>query len=66
MAEHMAERVVKEGGGLENQVRRGFSLSLSREPSADELQPLLDYAAHEGLENTCRVLMNLNEFSFVD
>ena len=32
----------------------------------DELAALEDYAKREGLENACRVILNLNEFSFVD
>ncbi|MDB6138079.1 MAG: hypothetical protein JWO94_1151 [Verrucomicrobiaceae bacterium] len=66
MARHLAERAGKEAAGLENQVARAFELALSRAPAVDELQPLTVYARQEGLENTCRVLMNLNEFSFVD
>jgi hypothetical protein len=67
MAKHFAARVKKElASGLEGQVRRAFALALSREPSDDELAPLVDYARREGLENTCRILMNLNEFTFVD
>lgn len=66
MARHLAERVGKQGGSLEEQVSRAFDLALSRLPAADELRPLTDYAKKEGMENTCRVLMNLNEFSFVD
>ena len=66
MARHFAERVSKEADGLEAQVKRAFELTLSRPANSDELAPLIDYAKKEGLENTCRVLMNLNEFSFVD
>ncbi len=66
MARHMAQRVTGEAAGLEAQVRRAFALALCRPPSAEELPPLLEYAKREGLENTCRVLMNLNEFGFVD
>lgn len=67
MAKHFAARVKKElASGLEGQVRRAFALAISREPQPGELAPLVDYAGREGLENTCRVLMNLNEFSFVD
>lgn len=67
MAKHFAARVKNQlASGLEGQVRRAFALALSREPSEDELAPLVDYASREGLENTCRILMNLNEFSFVD
>jgi hypothetical protein len=58
--------VSKEAQGLESQTKRAFALALAREPKADELAPLVDYAKREGLENTCRVILNLNEFSFVD
>ncbi|WP_395737599.1 DUF1553 domain-containing protein [Prosthecobacter sp.] len=66
MAKHFAERVAQERQGGEAQIRRAFELALSRNPTADELTPLLDYAKREGLENTCRVILNLNEFSFAD
>jgi Protein of unknown function (DUF1553) len=66
MAKHFAERVSKEAQGLESQTKRAFALALSREPRTEELTSLVDYAKREGLENTCRVIMNLNEFSFVD
>jgi hypothetical protein len=66
MAKHVAERVTKEAKGLEAQTRHAFALALSRSPTADEIKPLLEYAQREGLENTCRVILNLNEFSFVD
>ena len=66
MAKHFAERAAKAGGALEQQVRAAFELALSREPAADEAAALVDYAKREGLENACRVMMNLNEFSFVD
>jgi hypothetical protein len=66
MAKHLAERVSKDASGIEAQVKRAFELTLSRPATQDELAPLIDYAKKVGLENTCRVLMNLNEFSFVD
>jgi hypothetical protein len=47
-------------------VRRAFQLALAREPTAEELAALEDYAKREGLENACRVILNINEFSFVD
>ncbi len=47
-------------------VKRAFQLALAREPTAEELTALEDYAKREGLENACRVILNLNEFSFVD
>ncbi len=66
LAKHFAERVSSEASGLEARVRRAFELALIRTPRQEELTPLLSYAEHNGLENTCRVLLNLNEFSFVD
>ncbi len=66
MAKHFAERVAKEAQGLEAQTRHAFTLALSRNPTLNEFEPLLEYARREGLENTCRVILNLNEFSFVD
>jgi hypothetical protein len=66
MAKHFAERVSKEAQDLEAQTKRAFTLAISRSPTNDELTPLLNYAKGEGLENTCRVILNLNEFSFVD
>ncbi|MBB5033902.1 DUF1553 domain-containing protein [Prosthecobacter vanneervenii] len=66
MARHLAERVAKERNEMAAQVERAFVLALSRSPAADELAQLLEYSRREGLENTCRVILNLNEFSFVD
>jgi hypothetical protein len=66
MAKHFAERVTKEAQGLEAQIKYAFNVALSREPKPDELAPLIAYAKREGLENICRVILNLNEFSFVD
>jgi hypothetical protein len=66
MAKHFAERVSKESNGLKAQVQRAFTLAISRAPTNDELTPLIEYGNREGLENTCRVILNLNEFSFVD
>ena len=66
MAGHFAGRVAGECECLEARVRRAFELALSRSPSPGELGPLIEYAKREGLENTCRVLLNLNEFSFID
>ncbi len=47
-------------------VKRAFLLALAREPKPDELAALEDYAKREGLENACRVILNLNEFTFID
>ncbi|HEY1053386.1 MAG TPA: DUF1553 domain-containing protein, partial [Prosthecobacter sp.] len=66
MARHFAERVTREATGSEAQVRRAFVLAVGREPMDEELGSLAEYGKAEGLENACRVILNLNEFSFVD
>ena len=66
MAKHFAERVAKETPDLHAQITRAFALALSRAPLPDELTPLTAFAEREGLENTCRLILNLSEFSFID
>lgn len=66
MAGHFAGRVQQEMPLLPDQVKHAFSLALSRAPSPEEAAALIAYAKAEGLENTCRILLNLNEFTFVD
>lgn len=66
MADHFAAKLKAGGGTLEEQVGRGFAEALGRAPTETELQALTDFAGSEGLANGCRLLFNLNEFSFVD
>ncbi|HUQ70930.1 MAG TPA: PSD1 and planctomycete cytochrome C domain-containing protein [Planctomycetaceae bacterium] len=65
MAERFAERVAVENG-IKAQVSQAFELALSRRATAEELDSLVEYAGKFGLANTCRVILNLNEFTFVD
>jgi len=66
MEKYMAQRVESERRGLSQQVDYAFRLALSRPPKAEELAELTPYAETYGLVNLCRVLLNLNEFVFVD
>jgi hypothetical protein len=66
MAKHFAERVSKEAQGIEAQISRAFALALCRTPQSDELAPLAAFAKRQGIENTCRLILNLNEFTFID
>ena len=66
MARHFAERVEIGGGSIEAAVTRAFRLALARSPNAAELRSLTEFARQNGLANTCRVILNLNEFAFVD
>ncbi len=66
MAEHFAARVEGMGGGLEEQISTAYRLVLGRKPTREERGVLMDYARKHGLANTCRLILNTNEFSFVD
>jgi hypothetical protein len=62
MSEHFAERISAEP----EPVAAAFTLALARSPNPSELETLNDYAAEHGLAATCRLILNLNEFSFID
>jgi cytochrome c553 len=66
MSKHFAARLDSLEGSLEGQITRGFREALGRPPTNDEQQTFVAFAKQYGLENTCRVLFNLNEFAFVD
>lgn len=65
-AEHLASRVSQASGTLEDQVSAAVRLVLQREPTERERTVLCEYARQHGLANACRVLLNSNEFLFVD
>ena len=66
MAEHFAERVKKEASGLGEQVERAFALSTGHKPTRRQRDDLVTFASEFGLQSTCRMMFNLNEFVFVD
>lgn len=66
MEKYMAQRVARQESDPGKQVDLAFRLALSRTPSEAERQELTHYATEFGLPSLCRVLMNLNEFVFVD
>jgi len=66
MSEHFAARVSGAGSTSAERVREAFRLALGREPTQQEVTQLAAYADEFGLPNTCRVILNLNEFVFVD
>ena len=63
-AEHFAERVSKAAPG--NQVREALRLTVQRRPTPREEEVLGGYLSRAGLPALCRLLMNTNEFVFVD
>ena len=66
MARHFAARAAAAGPDTETQVTEAFRLAVQRNPSPEELRMTADYARHHGLANACRLLLNLNEFTFID
>jgi uncharacterized protein DUF1553 len=61
-SEHVAARIAKEP----QPIGAAFRLILQRAPTAEENGALSAYAEKHGLANVCRVLMNGNEFMFLD
>lgn len=66
MSREAAATIASEGGNLPAQVLLAHRRILGRDPEPSEQAALLDYATRFGMTNCCRVLFNLNEFSFVD
>jgi hypothetical protein len=66
MSRHFAARIAKETDDPEQQVMLLFRLALARQPATEERAALVDYVKQHGLANACRVVLNLNEFAFVD
>lgn len=66
MAKRFASRLRRESDRQETQIERGMQLVANRKPNPQELRDLVGYARTHGLENACRVLLNLSEFLFLD
>ncbi len=66
MARHFAEKLEHSGGALEEQVTRGYTQAIGHSPSKADCEAMVAYAREQGLPNLCRLLFNLNEFTFVD
>jgi cytochrome c553 len=65
-AEHFSSRLENETKDRAGQIARAYELALGRGPSAAEAKRLVDYSEKYGLANACRLLLNCNEFLFVD
>jgi mono/diheme cytochrome c family protein len=65
-SEHIAERILREQPDLTQHVPHLYRLILGREPSPAEADAVGAYVTRHGLANGCRVLLNSNEFVFVE
>jgi hypothetical protein len=65
-SEHLAERLTKMHPARDKQIAAAYELSLGRLPRREEAKELSAYAEKHGLANACRILLNSNEFMFVN
>ncbi len=65
-AEAFATRLQSASPDPDRQIELAYRLAFGRKPSEDELRAIVSYAREHGLARACRVLLNANEFLFVD
>ena len=65
-SEHLAARLASPGADTAAQIRAAFRLTLLREPTPAELADFTNLAEKHSLPAACRVLLNSNEFLFVN
>ncbi|MGH7192616.1 MAG: DUF1553 domain-containing protein, partial [Candidatus Saccharimonadales bacterium] len=67
MAERFAERLCDEAGGdMAAQIDRAYRLAFSRPVGPDERAVAAAFVSQHGLAALCRVIMNANEFLYVE
>lgn len=66
MSEFFAQQVSSETSDLKTQVTRAFETALGRPPGKDEVKLLIEVGQQHGLANVCRLILNSNEFIFID
>jgi hypothetical protein len=66
LSKRFAERIAKEAGeDPRKQISRAFAWTFGRSPQVEETMETLAYLEEHGLPALCRVLLNANEFLFV-
>ncbi len=65
-SEFLAVRVRRAGPDPGRQVDAAYRLAYGRLPRPEERTALTAYASRHGMANACRLLLNANEFVFVD
>jgi hypothetical protein len=66
MSQQFARSVAARESSVAAQVSTAFREAIGRDATSGELQELVPFTEMHGLSNLCRLLMNLNEFAFVD
>ena len=66
-SEKLAQRLERDvGDDRAAQIERAFQLALGRQPDDIERDALVELANAHGLASAARVILNLNEFAYVD
>jgi hypothetical protein len=65
-AEHLAERAAKASPDVQAQIDTIYTLTLNRPATSKEIEVLSAYGRKHGMANVCRVVLNSNEFMFVN
>ncbi len=65
-SEHFAARLRKVNKDPERQIDAAYRLALGRAPAGEDVRLLAAHASRYGLENACRLILNSNEFLFID
>ena len=64
--EHIATRISEKANSPKTQAQSAFQLILLRSASEQERAKFAAYIAHHGLANACQLLLNGNEFLYLD
>ncbi len=64
--EHFAERVKAAATSPAGQIEAAYRMAFERAPTPKERDALIGYLGQHGLVNFCRLIVNTNEFLFVD
>ncbi|HCP12967.1 MAG TPA: hypothetical protein DIT89_11595, partial [Planctomycetaceae bacterium] len=66
MSQRFADRLTRDAATDELRLQLAFQLVAGRAPEAEEVADMLQYARVHGWPALCRLLLNLNEFVFID
>ena len=66
MSVFFAEHIKAQSDELTTQISQAFQTALGRSPEPDELKILKTIGEQHGLKNVCRLILNSNEFIFID
>jgi len=65
-AQHLVTRIENETDSREAAIRRAFALTFQRDATAAELQAATSLVTEQGLFALCRMIINSNEFVYLD